>query len=163
MKTHIWDPLSLYSMTFRPKDNPVINDNLAAMSVRDLSGSGRVLFATNPLAKVPATEDGGGGGVYGLPTEFMKILGSLMKNDGNLLKPEMVDFMFKPQLEDLNRSISGNRRAMILKRYDDVEGFPIGTKKDWSIAGLINREDLEGWRKKGSVTCFGMANACWVR
>lgn len=162
MNTHLWTPLSLKHITFRLHEHPLIKDNLAALSVRDSSGSGKVQFTTNPFEKVQITEDSGGGGAYGSPTDFIHILESLLKNDGKLLKPETVDYLFKPQLEEFNRSKKIGQKITVTTRYDTLAGFPKGTKKDWSIAGLVNCETLDGWRKKGSVTCIGMANACWV-
>lgn len=162
MDTHIWKPLSLKHITFRPFDHSVIKNNLAALSVRDLSGSGKVHFTKNPLQTLPITEDSGGGGAYGSPMDFIQILESLLKNDGKLLKPETVDYLFKPQLEHFNRNKKLGQKITVPTKYNMLGGSPEGTQKDWSIAGLVNCEDLDGWRKKGSVTCIGMANACWV-
>ena len=161
MKTHIWDPLNLKHITLRLDCNARVLGNLAALSKRDPSGSGKVVFTTNPLVKSPSSEGGGGGGAYGQPTEFIQILESLLKNDGKLLKPEMAEELFKPRLEEFNREI-GTRKIAIPAAYCDLAGFPKGTRMEWSIGGLVNCEDLDGWRRSGSVTCIGMANATWV-
>ena len=167
MKTYIWDPLNLKNIALRLDCNARVLGNLAALSKRDPSGSGKAVFTTNPLVKPSASESSqgsegsGGGGAYGQPTEFMQILESLLKNDGKLLKPEMAEELFKPRLEDFNREI-GTRKIAVPAAYNDLAGFPKGTRKEWSIAGLVNCEDLDGWRRNGSVTCIGMANATWV-
>lgn len=132
------------------------------LSMRDSSGSGKVQFTTNPWEKYPITGDSGGGGAYGSPMDFIQILESLLKNDGKLLNPETVDYLLKPQLEGFNRNTKFGQKITVTKAYDALGGFPHGTKKDWAIAGLVNCENLDGRRRKGSVTCIGMANSCWV-
>lgn len=102
MNTYIWTPLSLKHITFRPRENPLTKNNLAILSVRDSSGSGKVQFTTNAWGKFPITEDSGSGGAYGSPMDYIQILESLPNNDGKLLKLETVNYLFKLQLEELN-------------------------------------------------------------
>ncbi|MCJ1237017.1 hypothetical protein MMC14_005001 [Varicellaria rhodocarpa] len=109
-----------------------MHQDMAALSSRGPSGSGKVIFAPNSFAKVLASEDGGGDTAYGLMTDFMRILESLMTDDGKLLRPETLDLMFKPQLEGFNKNRTNSHapKIGIPDIYTKFGGFAEGTAKD---------------------------------
>ncbi|KZP22318.1 hypothetical protein FIBSPDRAFT_890437 [Athelia psychrophila] len=96
--------------------------------------------------RVMAHIDGlGGGGVYGSPVEYLRVLGSLLRDDGKLLQSASVDELFRPQL---SKAIpAGN--------------IPVGTDASWGLGGMTTLEDVDGRRRKGSVAWGGLPNLFW--
>lgn len=102
----------------------------------------------------------GGGGAFASPADYMKIMRSLLANDGKLLKRETVDHMFEPQLDD------DGRKALMEKLQvpaaNRVYGaLPPTAQKNWAFAGLMNCEDIKDRRQAGAITCIGMLNVNW--
>jgi CubicO group peptidase (beta-lactamase class C family) len=104
---HIWGPLGLNrkDWTFSPEDNNFQENFRVEMQVRQPDGSmngieNPPLPMPGPLYDGTDEYEGGGGGLYMKPTDYFKLLESLMLNDGVLLKKETRDMMFEPQLKD---------------------------------------------------------------
>lgn len=102
---------------------------------------------------------------------YIKILHSLLVNDGKLLRGETVDtFLFEPQL-------SASSRESLQGLFSHIEpgqesGAPpyVGTfaqvRYDYSLGGLLSLEDVDSaglrWRRKGYLCWSGLPNIFWV-
>jgi CubicO group peptidase (beta-lactamase class C family) len=75
-----------------------------------------------------------------------------------ILKKEVVDEMFRPQLDEPQRVWLRS----ILWAFGSGAEIPEGTPVDYGIGGTINLEDVEGKRRKGSMMWSGMGNSRWV-
>ena len=158
MKTHIWDPLGMPKTTFRPKENEAVRNSLIEMTFRSPTGELTLSPEFDPLPG--RTDDMGGAGTFSCAADYIKVLISLLKNDGKLLKPETVDHMFKPHLEDRQylRAIMSNPAF-----YSGFSaGSPPGIEFDHALGGFIVMEEIPGQRSKGTVTWGGMPNLNWV-
>ena len=91
----------------------------------------------------------------------MKILHSLLSDDGKLMKSSTLDKMFQAHLSEVSRYSS-----MEVQKDPDLNnqlgGVPLGTKKDWCLAELLVMEDLDGQARKGSITWGGLPDLTWV-
>lgn len=106
-------------------------------------------------------DDMGGGGAFASPADYMKIMRSLLANDGKLVKREIVDHIFEPQLDD------DSRKALMEKlqvpAVNRVYGaLPPTAQKNRAFAGLMNCEDIKDRRQAGAITWIGMLNVDWV-
>ena len=161
MKTHVWGPLGIKDMTFRLRERPDLVKRLADLSVRDPSGSGEVRYIDDPGFRDAVDDDLGGGGAFASAPEYLKVLQSILANDGKLLKSESVDKLFEPNLTE-------ESKQALMKLLENEElnnmlgGTPLGTAKDWSLGGLLIQEDLPGWRKHNTLTWGGLPNLTWV-
>ena len=103
----------------------------------------------------------GGGGAFTSPASYMKIMQSLLANDGKLLRPETVDMMFDAQLNDKSKNAL-NEKLQIPAVNAVYGALPTGIRKDWAFAGLMNCDDIPERRHKGSVSWIGLPNMNWV-
>jgi len=94
--------------------------------------------------------------------DYLEILRSILANDGKLLKPETVEAIFTPQLnqqgkEGLKAFVSGPMGAFTIGEWKpEVE-------LDWGIGGVLLMQDYgDGRRKKGTLSWGGMANTFWI-
>ena len=161
MKTHVWGPLGIKDMTFHLRERPDLVKRLADLSVRDPSGSGKVLYIDDPGFRDDVDDALGGGGVFANAPEYLKVLQSILANDGKLLKSESVDKLFEPHL-------TKESQQALMKLLENEElnnrlgGVPLGTAKNWSLGGLLIQEDLPGWRRHNTLTWGGLPNLTWV-
>lgn len=158
MKTHIWGPLGLKYTSFRWKEAETELNPMTEMVAR--SPTGELTPSSESKPPVDPTDDMGGSGSYSCASDLIKILVSILKNDGKLLKPETVYEMFKPQLEDRQ-----HLRPMlsIPEVYAGMTaGMPFGKEFDHGLGGLLAMEETPGRRSKGTLTWGGVPNLFWV-
>ena len=156
MKKNIWEPLGMTSTGFRPEENEKVRSKLCATTRRTPEGD---LESADPYPSQNPKDDLGGGGLYSSAVDYVKVLVSLLKNDGKLLKPETVESMFKPQLPDPKHLISTVTAALggpMFRAGVDTAAWNFG------LGGILNTEDVEGICKKGTMTWGGLPNLFWV-
>lgn len=156
MKQHIFDPLEMTSTGFRPGENEKIRENLSATTLRTPKGElkvGKSFPTGNPK------DDLGGGGLYSSATDYIKVLISILRNDGKLLKRETVDLMFTPQLPDPKylEAVANDPKTGVFYR-SGVDG----QRWNYGLGGLLNMEDAEGVCRKGTMSWAGLPNLFWV-
>jgi CubicO group peptidase (beta-lactamase class C family) len=161
MKQNIWDPLGMSSTTFHLEEIEDIRVRLASMSVRVASGA--LAPFDGRLLKVPTKDDLGGAGAYSSPSDYIKVLASILRNDEILLKRESVEQMFTPQLTPAQKAAYTNlAHSTPEMRYQLTSGVELGTEVTWGLGGVIIEDDILDGRRKGSLYWSGMPNLHWV-
>lgn len=155
MLKHIFEPLGMTSTGFRPTENENIANNLCPTTMRTPTGE---LVPTDPYAIQDPKDDLGGGGLYSSAPDYVKVLISLLRNDGKLLKPETVKLMFTPQLLD--------NKDLVAMATHPLTGpmFRAGVNSaawDFGLGGILNREDVDGVCKNGTISWGGLPNLFW--
>ena len=159
MEREIWAPLGIKEMTFFLAEREDLKRRMPAMSLRD-DKSGKAVLRPR-VVQEPPRHAMGGGGIYAEPTEYLKVLQAVLRNEGTLLKRETVEEIFRPHL-----SQESQRVLMKVLSVPEVNlmmgGLPEGTEQNWGLGGLLIMNDVEGWRRKGTLTWGGMPNLTWV-
>lgn len=178
MQTHIFAPLGVKDITFFPYSNPEINAKMTAMSIRDpQDASGKIFPYPGPDMFAGITEPMGGQGAYGSMPSYLKVLHSILADDGKLLRSETTEMMFEPQLSEESRQViqdvftSSEKNALI------VGEWPKQGRYNWGLGGVLNMQDIdmegiskpegeEGgeageWRRKGCLNWSGLPNLFW--
>ncbi|KAL1956551.1 hypothetical protein VTO42DRAFT_7022 [Malbranchea cinnamomea] len=157
MKKHIWEPLGMTKTTFRLDENEAVRNSLAKMSLKTPEGK-VVASPTAGWTKKPV-DDIGGAGSYSCASDYIKMLISILKNDGKLLKPETVETMFQPHLEDRSHL----RRVLSFPEIyaGFSSGLPAAKEFDWGLGGALAMEETPGQRSRGTLTWGGLPNLYW--
>ena len=169
LQQHVFSPLGMKNFTFHPASTPAVLEKLVDMSQRE-GGLSRFGTAADPSGKLIYTEDTiwdletihchGGGGAYGPPLEFQKLLHSLTANDGKVLKPASVDMLFEPQLTPAAKGALAFKRGLAPQINNTYSGVPQDIPTDFGLGGIINLEGYPG-RSKGSLCWGGYPNLVW--
>jgi CubicO group peptidase (beta-lactamase class C family) len=171
MQRHIWDTVGATNITFHQELNPLVKRNLVKLTKRggienpiyvDAVRSERAVEWTDELIFDSPTEDEyGGGGAIGSAVDYMKILRSVLANDGRLLKPTTVEEMFKPQLEkEPQETLTAFQELPLWK--DSFSSLPTGTKVAHGLGGLLILKDLDAGLKKSTLSWSGLPNLLWT-
>jgi CubicO group peptidase (beta-lactamase class C family) len=155
MQTHIWEPLGMKLTSFRLQERSDIKARRADMSRRD--GYGKVVPSPTRFFQENAPDDQGGGGVYSCAGDYIKILISLLKNDGALLKPSSVDMLFSPCL-----SPPVAKALQTARRQGNESGEATNVGLNFSVGGLLTLEHVKGRRHAGTLSWGGLPNLNWV-
>jgi CubicO group peptidase (beta-lactamase class C family) len=156
MKEHIFGSLGMKSTGFRVLENQTIKENLVGMSIR--TAAGEIMPGKHPLPEDPAT-DSGAGGLYSSPNDYIKVLSALLKKDGTLLKKELVELMFTPQLSDNKALLKAFASPGIGAMFrSGVEG----QAWNYGLGGAVNTESVAGFCNDGTFSWNGVPNIFWV-
>ena len=162
MQSHIWGPLGAQDITFWPMKNAALQPRMVDYSSRDPKGRGLAVSGGVDFQGEAADCMGGQGGYASAP-DYMKILQSIVANDGRLLKTATVDGMFQPHLTEASKQAL---KAIVAS----PEGYrfyshltPREIERDFGLGGLLVQEDVPGSYGEGTLTWGGGLTLIWVR
>ncbi|KAJ6027067.1 hypothetical protein N7499_005174 [Penicillium canescens] len=160
MQEHIWGPLAIQRITFWPSRRIDMNTERMRMTVRDET-SGRVVPLQRPFLAEGVSECFGGQGAYAAMEDFMKVLRSILADDGKLLTKDTTATMFQSQLGDASRESlrkhikSCGLNAAFIGISDNSHAY------DWGLGGMLAMDDELSGRKKGTLFWSGKPNLFW--
>ncbi|KAK4161697.1 beta-lactamase/transpeptidase-like protein [Cladorrhinum sp. PSN259] len=163
MRENLFEPLGIKDSTFKSKE---ISAQLEARKVRISfrTTEGNALEVGDGPSPVEGFEkESGGAGLWTTAEDYAKVLKAVLKagsaEEGGILSQELVDEMFRPQLNGeqtvtLRKEMEKSPIAPEYKGVEDAEA-------NFGLAGALNLKDLPGRRKKGSMMWSGIANSHW--
>ncbi|KZP27293.1 beta-lactamase/transpeptidase-like protein [Athelia psychrophila] len=161
MQQHIWDPLGIQDITFHLEKKPRVKENLVEMTAR-VAESGLLIPAKNEYIPEKIKIDQGGGGLWGSAPEYLKVLASILRDDGKLVNSATVKEMFKPQLGPASQEAWTKILQVPATNAAFTGNAALSTEFSWGLGGKYSLEDMpEGRRKKGSLAWGGLPNLFW--
>lgn len=163
MEKYIWAPVGMKDSTFRPREDPRFSQRLVQRVERLESGG----IASDPMERFPHIDpvnESGGGGLYSTSRDYIKVLESLLLDDGKLLSSEMINELFRPQLPDspeLQEKLASSNDAELLTMETSIIG-PRNVKWNYSLGGLVAMDDIPGKGTAGITTWSGLPCCFWV-
>lgn len=158
-RENLFGPLGIKDTTFRSKE---VSEELETRKVRLSFRSGE--DGTLSVGEVPVRLDGfehesGGAGIWTTAEEYARVLMAVLNGGGEVLSREMVDEMFRPQLNE-EQVASFKKQAAPGPMMPDYEGVE-DHDQSFGLGGALNLKNLPGRRKKGSLMWSGMCNSHW--
>lgn len=166
MRKNVFDILGMHDTSFYIQHND-IGKRLMPMTTRGADGSLHDGYDPNASlqALVDPKDEYGGAGLFSTAEDYLKLLKSVLNDDGKLLRPESVEGLFTPCItpeskESLHQVLSIPFVANIM-----IPGEPhVGTPGagDWSHApgGIVSLEKAKGV-KGGTLRWGGAPNLTW--
>ncbi|GIZ45088.1 hypothetical protein CKM354_000827100 [Cercospora kikuchii] len=155
-KKHFWDPLGISNITFWPGEERK-KSKTPQLAVR--GSDGKLAPSDEDTINTHSTECFGGHGAYASMGDYLKVLHSLLKNDGKLLKPDSVDELFRPQLGDDSKAALN---FFVKQAHTMLPGeWNPEIPTDYALGGIVFLEDDVGRRKKGTLAWSGLFNPVW--
>ncbi|KAI8625785.1 Simvastatin synthase [Xylariaceae sp. FL1651] len=173
LQKHLVEPLGIGSdnMTFELQKHPDMQARRADMTFR-----GNATFTAEAKGSNPGTlqyqdekywhediQPHGGQGIYTTPESYMKVMWSILSNDGKLLKPETRELLFKRALTP-EAEKNFDKYCWDLKDFVPGVPVPIEIKHSHSLGGMLTLEDCDGdrWRREGNLSWSGLPNIIWT-
>jgi CubicO group peptidase (beta-lactamase class C family) len=155
MHERIFGPLGITDAQFYPVTREDLRSRLVDLNPNDPEALGRAVLGgrggdMNKLAK----GDFGGHGLFMTAPDYVKVLHSLLANDGKILKPAMVNNMFE---HHLSLEATASHHAAVASPMGIF--FRVGTAPDSKVGhglgGLLTLEDVDGWYGERTLTWGG--------
>lgn len=163
MKERIWDPLDIKDMTFWPKKRDDMENRVAHISTLNEQNEGPAVDAPDFDTTFAAADCLGGAGVFASPKAYFAFLQAVLRRDPKLLSDGSWTELFKPQLDErCKKGFNDLIKASPLHAQFLGLGIPIDSPKQWSFAGLISEDGLDGRMSKGTIAWGGVPSMTWV-
>ncbi|GAW20788.1 hypothetical protein ANO14919_102990 [Xylariales sp. No.14919] len=172
LQKHIAAPLGIGAddMTFELQKHPVTQARRADMTFRgddtftaeSASPGTGVLKYRDERYWHRDNQPHGGQGIYTSPASYMKVLWSVLADDGALLRPETRGLLFRRALApEAEREFDAY--CVQFKAFVPGAPVPVEIKHSHSLGGMLTLEDCDGdrWRRAGNLSWSGLPNIVW--
>lgn len=160
MQLRIFDPLGINSAQFNPVTREDLRARLVDLNPDDPEALGRIVLGGDGEPNKRSQGDFGGHGLFMAGEDYVKILRSLLANDGKVLKPATVDDMFE---HHLSPEATAGHKAMLASPMGVF--FGVGTdperKAGHGLGGLLTLEDVDGWYGERTLSWGGGMTLTW--
>lgn len=157
---NIFKPLGLSRVTFSPDQVPSMAGQLCDLHHRD-EATGSLVPIGPALPYFKSTDHLGGEGAFVDLTEFFKVMESLLRDDGKLLKSETATLMFEPQLPS-DEAWAALNAAVESPEWQAMGDFSGPKEHAWAFGGILVAGDGHPFRKRGCLIWGGAPNQFWV-
>lgn len=145
---------------FYPVRGDGVRARLVDLNPEDPEGVGRAVLGGGGDMNRRSQGDFGGHGMFMIGEGYVKVLRSLLANDGKLLRPGTVEKMFENQIGP--DAAEGHRAAV----YGPAGiYFRVGVDGDkklgHGLGGLLTLEDEDGWYGEKTMTWGGGLSLTW--
>lgn len=160
MQKRIFDPLGIDDAQFYPVTREDLRARLVDLNPQDPDGVGRAVVGGGGDQNKRSRGDFGGHGLFMTGAGYVKVLRSLLSNDGKLLKTATVDDMFQHHLSP--EATAGQQAALAgpIGFFFRV-GLDPGMKAGHGLGGLLTLEDVNGWYGEHTLTWGGGLTLTW--
>lgn len=179
MKKYIFDPLYMTDTTFRPLQRKDIMDQMCPRVARQEDG-GLKMDTMEQYPAIDPVDDAGGGGLYSTAADYIKVLESLLRDDGKLLDSASIHLLFQPSItistEDLlngaeltaekqrlQKSLNRTGPGRVLNGwawdFDVLKGQEV--KLNHGLGGLVAVDGVDGAAGKGMLCWDGLPSCFW--
>ncbi|KAK8099813.1 hypothetical protein PG999_010187 [Apiospora kogelbergensis] len=155
MQKHICQPLGIADMTFKLQQRPDLIARRADLTKRGRD-DGRLRYDDSVYFRKDPDESYGGCGLFASAASYMKVMHSLLANDGTLLRPATVRLMFQPALDERTEQGMNEHFNRVIKFIN--YGYPLpqwpDLRRNFGLGAVVIMQDLDGdkWRRKGSLS-----------
>jgi CubicO group peptidase (beta-lactamase class C family) len=155
----VFAPLDINDAQFFPVTREDLRSRLVDLSPDDPDAQGRAVVGDGSQ-NLSGKGDFGGHGLFMTTPDYLKVLRSLLSNDGKILKPETVDNMFEHHL-------SPESTTALQAAFKSPAGqfYLVGTSPDkkagYGLGGLVTLEGVDGWYGEGTMSWGGGLTLTW--
>lgn len=160
MHERIFRPLDIADAQFYPVTREDLRQRLVDLNPSDPSALGRAVLGGGGDMNKRTKGDFGGHGLFMTAPDYVKVLRSLLANDGKILKPATVDDMFE---NHLSAEANVGYEAALASPMGDF--FRVGTSPDsrsgHGLGGLLTLQDFDSWYGERTLTWGGGLTFAW--
>ncbi|KAK3985280.1 beta-lactamase/transpeptidase-like protein [Cladorrhinum sp. PSN332] len=157
---NLFKPLGIKDSTFKSKEiTQDLEGRKVRLSYRTEENETAIKVGEVPIPVEGFEKESGGAGLWTTAEEYSRVLRAVLDGGCGILSSELVDEMFRPQLNEeqqatLKKTLVPNGLAPDYVGVEDAQ-------ENFGLAGALNLKDLPGRRKKKSMMWSGMCNGHW--
>ncbi|KAI4153841.1 MAG: hypothetical protein LQ340_002065 [Diploschistes diacapsis] len=160
MHERIFGPLGITDAQFYPVTREDLRARLVDLNPNDPDALGCAVLGGDGNMNKQTKGDFGGHGLFMTAPDYVKVLRSLLANDGKILKPATVDSMFEhhlcPEATESYRAALASPMGIFFR-----VGIAPDTKAGHGLGGLLTLQDVDGWYGERTLTWGGGLTFAW--
>jgi CubicO group peptidase (beta-lactamase class C family) len=160
IEQRICKPLGITDAQFQPVTREDLRPRLVDLNPEDPEALGRAVLGGGGDHNKRTRGDFGGSGLFMPGIDYVKVLRSLLANDGKVLRSATVDDMFQHHLSP--EATAGHQVALAspMGVFFRV-GTDLGMKAGHGFGGLLTLQDVDGWYGERTMTWGGGLTLAW--
>ncbi|KAH8656248.1 beta-lactamase/transpeptidase-like protein [Tricladium varicosporioides] len=160
MHKRIFGPLGITDAQFYPVTREDLRSRLVDLNPNDPNALGRAVLGGGGEMNKLTKGDFGGHGLFMTAPDYVKVLHSLLANDGKILKPATVHDMFE---HHLSQEATMSHQAAVTSPMGIFfrVGTAPGSKVGHGLGGLLTLQDVDGWYGERTLTWGGGLTFAW--
>lgn len=149
MAEHIWKAVGMTDSAFSVQQNPEPFKKRMKMASRAAEDQPLTMdLDASWVWPNDRLSDSGGAGMFSTAPDYLKVLKSVLHNDGKLLKPASVDMLFAPQLSSTEAISTTMATEGPYPYYAAMAAnTPIGIEWQHGLGGRVSLQDVPRFRK----------------
>ncbi|KAL8980029.1 MAG: hypothetical protein Q9205_004785 [Flavoplaca limonia] len=156
----VCDPLGITDAQFYPVTREDLRSRLVDLNPQDPHAYGRAVVGGSSDVNRRAQGNFGGHGLFMPASDYIKVLRSLLANDGKLLQPATVNDMFQNHLgEEADVGYQAARTSPMGPFFR--VGIDPETTTGHGLGGVVTLEGVDGWYGEGTLTWGGGLSLAW--
>lgn len=160
MQERVFAPVGVTDTSFYPVTRDDLRARLIDLNPSDPNAIGTAVLGGGGDMNTRSKGHFGGHGLFMTAPDYLKVLHSLLSNDGKILRPETVDRMFE---HSLSPEAQQGLEAAVAGPWGPF--FRVGTAPDskvsYGLGGLLNLHGVEGWYGVKTLSWGGGLTFCW--
>lgn len=160
LQNRVFNRLGITDAQFHPVTRPDLRERMVDLNPSDPDGLGAAVTGGSADMNKVTQGDFGGHGLFMTAQDYIKVLYSLLANDGQILKPETVDSMFVSYLSPLATEGLAAACAGPVGPFFRV-GHDPGTPVSHGLGGLLTVHDIEEWYGANTLSWGGGLTFAW--
>jgi CubicO group peptidase (beta-lactamase class C family) len=160
MQERIFDPLSITDAQFYPVTREDMRSRLVDLTPDDPECVGRAVLGGGGDMNRTSRGNWGGHGLFMTGPDYLKVLRSIMANDGKILKPATVDTMFEQHLTAEGAASHHAALTTPMGPFFAV-GVDPASKPGYGLSGMLTLEDAEGFYGAKTLSWGGGLTFVW--
>jgi len=156
----VFAPLGIQDAQFYPVTRNDLRSRLIDLNPDDPKGLGRAVLGGGGDMNLTTKGDFGGHGLFMTAIDYLKVLHSLLANDGKILNLATVNDMFE---HHLSLEATESHKAALGSPFGPFFrcGVAAGSKAGHGLGGLLTLEDVEDWYGERTLTWGGGLTFAW--
>lgn len=160
IQKRIFDPLGIIDGQFYPVTRENLRARLVDLNPEDPDALGRAVLGGGGDMNKRTKGDFGGHGLFMTGEDYVRVLRSLLANDGKILKPTLADDMFQHNLSSEATVAHQAALASPMGHFFRI-GISPETRVGHGLGGLLTLEDVDGWYGERTLTWGGGLTLTW--
>ncbi|KAK5659603.1 hypothetical protein OQA88_807 [Cercophora sp. LCS_1] len=162
VRQRICEPLGIEKrgVQFFPVEGEDVRQRMVDLHPQDPEGVGKAVLGGGGEMNRRSEGDFGGHGLFMTAEGYLKVLKSVLGNDGVLLSKETGELLVRDQVREEARCVFREALEGPIGPFFRV-GTEAGMDVGYGLGGLLMNESVEGWYGKGTFTWGGGLTFAW--
>lgn len=161
LQSRVFTPLGISDAQFHPVTREDLRSRMVDLNPLDPEGLGAAVLGGSADMNKLTRGDFGGHGLFMTAKDYLKVLHSILSNDGKILNSGLVNSMFENHLNNPEAVASQEKANASPAGIFFRCGLDTTTRLGYGLSGVINLENIDCWYGTHTLSWGGGLTFAW--